>query len=108
MELWVGLAAVKGDPRCKDFRRFGKGKGACVNVVAWAESREQFEQKVRNIAMRDLDCILCELENVGFLEERMKTGDFPDEFINMRATTYRQPEDTVFGTFHTWLQDDAN
>jgi hypothetical protein len=107
MELWIGLAALKGDPKCKNFRRFGKGKGAWVNIAAWAESREDFEQKVRSSAS-NLDCILCELDDVGSLEDRMKTQDFPDEFIEMRATAYKQPGDTVFGTFHTWLHDDAN
>lgn len=108
MELWVGLAALKQDPNCKNFRRFGEGKGAYVNVVRWAESAQDFEDKVRHIARRDLDCILIELERVGLLEERMATDDFPDEFINMRGTAYRQPEDTVFGTFHVWMQEDAN
>jgi hypothetical protein len=108
MELWTGLAALKRDPKCKNFRRFGKGKGAYVNVVAWAESSKEFEQKVRNIAQRDLDCILCELEKIDLLEARMQSDDFPAELITMRATAYRQREDTVFGTFHTWLQDERN
>ena len=108
MELWVGLAALKPDPVCKNFRRFGKGRGAYVNVVAWAESPQEFERKVRTIAKKDLDCILVELENIERLEQRMCADEFPEEFINMRATAHRQPEDTVFGGFHTWLQDDAN
>jgi hypothetical protein len=48
------------------------------------------------------------LDDVGLLEERMKTEEFPNEFINRRATAHREPEDTVFGTFHIWLQDEAN
>jgi hypothetical protein len=108
MELWVGLATLKADPNCKNFRRFEDGKGAYVNVVRWAESAQDFEEKVRHIAARELDCILIELEGVELLEERMATDEFPDEFINMRATAYRQREDTVFGTFHIWMQDDAN
>ena|SRR5579864_3826502 len=107
MELWTGLAALKPDPNYKDFQLF-KGRGAYVSVVAWASSRESFEEKVRNIATRDLNCMLIELEGIGLLEERMKTDNFPDELINMRATAYRQPADTVFGTFYSWSQDDAN
>jgi hypothetical protein len=107
MELWTGLAALKRDPKCKNFRRFGTGKGAYVNVVAWADSREHFADRVRESAA-NLDCILVELEEITAVENRMKADDFPEEFIDMRATAYRQPKDIVFGTFHTWVQDDAN
>ena len=37
MELWTGIACLVADPGCKEFRRFGDdGKGAYVNIVAWA------------------------------------------------------------------------
>ena len=102
------MAALKADPNCKNFRRFGRGKGAYVNVVAWAESPQIFEQRVRSTVQMGLDCILLELEEIELLEDRMSADDFPEEFINMRATAHRQPTDVVFGTFHMWLQDDAN
>jgi hypothetical protein len=38
------------DPACKNFRRFGDGKGAYVNAVAWAESAQHFERRVTAIA----------------------------------------------------------
>jgi hypothetical protein len=46
MELWTGLVCVVLDPACKNFKRFGDGKGAYVNVVAWAKSAKHFEQRV--------------------------------------------------------------
>ena len=107
MELWTGLAALKGDPKCKHFRRFGNGKGAYVNVVAWAESEQHFADRIKNCAAT-LDCILVELDEIKLLAERMNAEDFPEEFIDMRATANRQPEDIVFGTFHIWMQDEAN
>jgi hypothetical protein len=55
-----------------------------------------------------LDCIVYGLESVGPLETKMETEGYPEEFINMRATAIRQPQDTVFGPFHIWHQDDCN
>lgn len=106
MELWVGLAELKANPNCKNFRRFGKGKGAFVWVAAWAESQAVFEANVK-VMSEGLDCIVCGLEEVGLLDTKMEASSYPEEFINMRATATRQPQDTVFGPFHTWRQDDA-
>ncbi len=106
-DIWSGLACLKANPKVRNFRRFGKGKGAYVNVVAWAQSRSAFEEKVKR-HVDTLDCILVELDQVQLLESRMSAMDFPEEFINMRQTANRQPDDTVFGTFHIWHQEDAN
>jgi len=38
----------------------------------------------------------------------MNTLNFPEELIAMRQTANRQPEDTVFGIFHIWHQEDGN
>ena len=105
MELWVGLAELRGNPASKDFRRFGEDKGAFVWVAAWAESPTDFEKKVRLIS-ETLDCILYGLEKIGPLEARMELAEYPEEFINMRATAHRQPLDTIFGRFHTYKRDD--
>jgi hypothetical protein len=105
--MWTGLACLKANPRVKNFRRFGKGKGAYVNVVAWAKSQATFEAKVKQHA-GELDCILLELENVKLLETRMEGKDVPEELITMRDTANRQRDDTVWGTFHIWHQEDAN
>lgn len=105
--IWTGLACLKANPKVKNFRRFGKGKGAYVNVVAWANSRTEFEQKVKRHT-DSLDCILVELENVQLLEARIGQDDFPEELITMRQTANRQQEDTIWGTFHIWHQEGAN
>ena len=105
MELWVGLAELRANPNCTDFRRFGKGKGAFVWVAAWATSQAAFEANVK-VRSEGLDCILYGLEDVGRLDGKMETDGYPEEFIDMRATATRQPEDTVFGEFHTYRQDD--
>ena len=105
--IWTGIACLKAHPQAKNFRRFGKGKGAYVNVVAWAEGAKEFEDKVKRHT-ESLDCILVGLENVQLLESRMQEDDFPEDLITMRETARRQREDTMFGTFHIWHQDDAN
>src|ERR1051326_2335759 len=106
MELWTGVACLVVDPNCKNFRRFGDdGKGAYVNVVAWASCEEEFKQRVEKI-IPELDCIMLEIENVQLLSERMEQPDYPEDLIDMRSTAERQPADIVFGTFHTWSQSD--
>ena len=52
--------------------------------------------------------ILIELDDTQLLESRMEEEDYPDELIEMRATAHKQPKDTIFGTFHIWLQSDVN
>jgi hypothetical protein len=99
MKLLTGLLRLVPDPACKDFRRFGDGKGAYVNVVAWAESAELFEQRVTAIAQEQLDCIVREMEKVELLESTLQREGCPDEFFTMRTTAERQPDDVVFGVF---------
>jgi hypothetical protein len=108
MELWTGLACLVANPACKQFKRFGDGKGAYVNVVAWAESAKHFEGRVATIAAEQLDCIVREMERVESLEAALERDSCPDEFFTMQATAERQPNDVVFGTFHVWHQEDAN
>jgi len=107
MDLWTGLACLKANPKVKGFRRFGKGKGAWVNIVACVESQEAFEERVKR-HVEGLDCILIELENVQLREARMNNEDYPEELITMRETAARQTADTVFGTFHIWHREDPN
>jgi hypothetical protein len=108
MKLWTGIACLIADPNCKEFRRFGDdGKGAYVNIVAWADSEEEFGRRVKQAA-KDLDCIVLELEHVQLLEERIEDPESPEELITMRTTAQRQPTDIIFGTFHVWVQSDEN
>ena len=46
-DIWTGIACLKANPKVRNFRRFGEGKGAYVNVVAWVESQAAFEEKVK-------------------------------------------------------------
>jgi len=107
MALWTGLVCLVADPACKVFRRFGKGKGAYVNVVAWAQSAKHFEQRVATMS-RELDCIVREMEHVELLEAALQRDGWAEELFTMRATAERQPNDVVFGTFHIWTQSDLN
>jgi hypothetical protein len=105
MELWTGLVCLVADPACKDFKLFGDGRGAYVNVVAWAESAKHFEQRVTAIAREQLDCVVQEVENVELLEA---VENLPDELLTMRTTAEKDPNNVVFGTFHTWTQNDVD
>ncbi len=106
MELWVGLAELRGNPNCKNFRRFSKNKGAFVWVAAWADCQAAFETKVK-VVSESLDCILYDLDDVGLLDAKMETDSYPEEFINMRASAIRQPQDTVSGRFYTYKRDNS-
>jgi hypothetical protein len=108
MEIWTGLVCLVADPTCKDFKRFGDGKGAYVNVVAWAESASHFEGRVTAIAVEQLGCIVREIEQIELLEAALQRKECPDEFFTIRATAERLPDDVLFGTFHIWNQDDVN
>ena len=108
MQLWTGLACLVAEPNCEGFRRFGDdGKGAYVNIVAWSYSEGSFIERVKQAAT-ELDCILREMDGIQLLDLRMEQADFPDELITMRETAQRQPSDTIFGCFHTWMQSDVN
>ncbi|HMI53341.1 MAG TPA: hypothetical protein VK525_17640 [Candidatus Saccharimonadales bacterium] len=108
MELWTGLVCLVADPACNDFKRVANGRGAYVNVVAWAESAKHFEQRVAAIAQQQLDCIVREMERVEVLETAVKRDACPEELFTMRETAIRQVNDVVFGAFHVWTQNDLN
>jgi len=93
--------------KCKNFRRFGGGKGAYVHIVAWAESPKAFEKRVQR-AVEELDCILVELDDVAALETLMASPNSPEQFIDMRKTATDHPNDAVFGDFHIWDREDSN
>jgi hypothetical protein len=48
------------------------------------------------------------MEQIQLLETALQREGCPDEFFTMRATPERQPNDVIFGMFHTWAQNDAN
>jgi hypothetical protein len=108
MELWTGLVCLVANPTCKHSKRFGDGKGAYVNVVAWAESAKHFEGRVTAIAEQQLDCLVREMEKIEMLESALGREGCADEFFTMQATAERQPDDVVFGAFHVWDQDDVH
>lgn len=108
MEIWTGVACLRADQNCKEFRRFGEsGKGAYVNVVASVDSEAEFKERVERI-VPTLDCILLELNGVQPIDKRMEEVDYPEELLTMRSTAQRQPSDLVFGTFHIWTESDID
>jgi hypothetical protein len=107
MDLWTGLACVKLNPEIKDADPFDGGKGAWSNVVAWVDSQDEFEKRVRRHA-EGMGYILIELKEVQLLETRMSREDYPEELIEMQQTATRQPEDSIWGTLHIWERDDTN
>jgi hypothetical protein len=87
MELWTGLVCLVADPACKNFKRFGDGRGAYVNVVAWAESAKHFEDRVTTIAGEQLDCIasFAKWIRLNYLETALQCEGCPDEFFTIAS-----------------------
>jgi len=77
-------------PLASTVKRFGDGKGAYVNVVAWAESAKHFEGRVTAIAAEQLDCIVREMEQVELFEAALQREGCPDEYPQCE----RQPKDS--------------
>src|SRR3954452_1697009 len=103
-QIWTGIACLVADPNCENFKRFGEdGKGAYVNIVAWATSARGFGERVKQMAV-ELDCLLLELNRVKLLELRLEEPEYPEELLTMRTTAERQPLDVVFGSFNIWTQ----
>jgi hypothetical protein len=107
MDLWTGLACVKLNPETEAADPFDGGKGAWSNVVAWVDSQDEFEKRVRRHA-EGMGYILVELDAVQLLETRMSREDYHEELLDMRETATRQPEDSIWGNFHIWEHDEAN
>jgi hypothetical protein len=74
-----------------------------VNIVAWAMSGQEFEDRIRIISA-ELDCIVLEIDHVELLDARTEEPRYPEELITMRSTAERQPRDVIFGKFHIWTQ----
>jgi hypothetical protein len=107
MDLWTGLACLNPNPEIKDVDPLDGGKGAWANVVAWVDSQDEFEKRIRRHA-DGMGYVLVELDEVQLLETRMSRENYPEELIDMRQTATRQPEDSIWGTFHIWEQDESN
>jgi hypothetical protein len=102
-EIWIGLADVVALPGCK---RLGRGKGAFVKVVLWADSDSDFYSKAKK-AISELDLHLSELEDREPLVERLSRIEAGDETLQMAETVRMNPDSVVFGTFHIWEKTDA-
>jgi hypothetical protein len=80
---------------------------AWANVVAWVDSQDEFEKRLRRHA-EDLGYLLVEIDAVQSLDTRIRRKDYPEELLDMRETATRQPEDSIWGNFHIWERDEAN
>ena len=107
MELYAGLACLKANPNCKDFRRFGNRNRPLCACFRLGQLREAYSKRVQTIT-EELDCILVDLEEVELLEIKMDSGDFPEEFFEMRNTAVRQPKMLFLEPSTSGMRDEVN
>lgn len=86
MVLWVGLAECV--PRTNDCDLFDGGKGAFVNVVGLAASKEVFS---RNVAkkLEQLSAKMLSLEDVEPFDERASKWEVDDDLKQAAAAVCR-------------------
>jgi len=106
MELWIGMAEVRPDEGKS--RILGESRGAFVNIVTWANDRASY--------LRSAETVIADLGGLFFAEivdaepvrlRRSRIGGFESDVEDMISRAENNPDAIIYGTFHTFLNDDA-
>jgi hypothetical protein len=106
-QLWIGLVevrALKGGSAI-----LGDTKGAFVNIVTWAVDAGEYDRKAR-LLVGDLGGMyVAEVVQPEPVEARRikKKDDLDEEVEEMISRAEENPNAIIYGTFHTYLSDDA-
>ena len=97
-EVWIGLVAVK---QKNDRKPLGKKfKGACVNVLSWANSISKFKIQVKK-AVNEFDLIFDEFQKIERLNDRLKNYKLPSHIIKL-AKLAKKNKGTYFDEFYCY------
>ena len=89
-ELWTGLFELLTPPS-------ESGDTGCfTNIVAWAESADDFQAKVSRILEKD-SWFVVSVENCATVGP---SEDVPDELAEQIETARTRPDDCIFGHLH--------
>ena len=106
-QLWIGMVEVRragGESRV-----LGDTKGAFVNVVTWASDADQYRKNVELIIGKLGGLFVAEIMDAEPVEARRARigGNFQEDVEEMISRAEGNPNAIVYGTFHTFANDDA-
>ncbi len=101
--LWVGLAECV--PTFGDADLFDGGKGAFVNVVGFASSKEIFSRRVVE-KLQELSATMVSLEDVEPYEERTSQWEIDDDLQAAAAAAAGDGGDVVLATLDIYMDTD--
>ena len=96
--IWIGLVGVRSLP---DSEILKDVSGAYVNVLTWAETREEFRTKAQEL-MDYLRLMLVEIENPEPLSKRGDIEVLDPDVAEIARQVQGNPEAIMYGKFHTW------
>lgn len=101
-EVFIGMVGVGAEPGTD---LLGDSKGAYVNVLAFASSKDEYEFEVKR-AVTDLGLFAFEFEDVEPFEQRAAHRALDDTLRTLAVEVFetKQPR---FAAFHTFANVDA-
>ena len=105
-ELWIGVVEVR--PRNGPNKILCDRRGAFVNIVTWASDAADYKRKAE-LVIGDLgDLFVSEVVNPEPVDVRRgRTGGFREDIEDMISRAERNPDAIIYGTFHTFENEDA-
>ncbi len=106
-QLWIGMVEVR--PRDGRSEILGDMKGAFVNIVTWASDAEQYKRNAELIIGKLGGLFVSEVVNPEPVEARRArtSGRFEEDIEDMLSRAEGNPNAIIYGTFHTFENDDA-
>lgn len=106
-QLWIGMVEVRAAGRKSEI--LGNMKGAFVNIVTWALDAKQYRHNAELIINELGGLFVSEVVDPEPVEaRRARTGGGFDENIeDMISRAEGNPDAIIYGTFHTFENDDA-
>jgi len=106
-QLWIGMVEVR--PMNGKSEILGDTKGAFVNIVTWASDAEQYKRNAELIIGTLGGLCVCEVVNPEPVETRRARmgGQFEEDVEDMISRAEGNPNAIIYGTFHTFENDDA-
>jgi len=105
-QLWIGMVEVRAGQG--DASRILDGtKGAFVNIITWATDAQEYASNAE-LVIGDLGLCVTEVVNPEPVETRRKSkGGFEEEIEDLISRAEINPNAIIYGTFHTFENDDA-
>ena len=100
-EVWIGLVNLMPNAGNEDLKG---AKGAYVNILAFAESVEDYKNVVK-FAAYEHDYTIQEIKDVELFDVRSKNFEIDDDLINL-SKKVAETRKTHFGEFFIYEAED--